>query len=108
MTSIKDKNEIHEYIYETEDNIVSVGYELLQQNEIEDNINKKPRIRSKKFSTKEQNLKTKKYNNKKVHSYFYKKLQSNKKIDKNINNNNRRSTGKNLTSQFERLFSINT
>ena len=96
----KDKSEIHEYVYESEDNnIVRVGYELLQRSEIEDKINEKPRTISKNFSTKEQNLKTKKYSNKKVHSYFYNKLQSDIKIDTNISN--RRSTGKSMTSQFE-------
>ena len=96
----KDKSENHEYVYESEDNnIVRVGYELLQRSEIEDKINEKPRTISKKFSTKEQNLKTKKYSNKKVHSYFYSKLQSDIKIDTNISN--RRSTDKSTTSQFE-------
>ena len=105
-----NKNEIHEYAYESEDNIVNVGYELLQrnENEIEDNINEKLRIISEKFSTKQENLKTKKHSNKKVHSSFYNKLQSNIKIDKNINNNNRCSTDKKMTSKLERLCSINT
>ena len=71
----------------------------LQQSEIEDNINEKPRTISKKFSTKEQNLKRKKYSSKKVHSYLYNKLQSNSKIDTNISN--RCSTDKSMTSQFE-------
>ena len=58
LRNIKDKSEIHEYVYESEDNnIVRVGYELLQRGEIEDNINEKPRRVSKTFSTKEQNLK---------------------------------------------------
>ena len=97
---IKDKSEIHEYLYESEaNNIVRVGYELLQRSEIEDNINEKPRTISKKFSTKEQNLKRKKYSSKKVHSYLYNKLQSDSKIDTNISN--RRSTDKSMTSQFE-------
>ena len=97
---IKDKSEIHEYVYESEaNNIVRVGYELLQRSEIEDNINEKPRTISKKFSTKEQNLKRKKYSSKKVHSYLYNKLQSDSKIDTNISN--RRSTDKSMTSQFE-------
>ena len=61
VRNIKDKSEIYEYVYESEDNnIVRVGYELLQRNEIEDVINKKPRTISKKFSTKEPNLKIKK------------------------------------------------
>ena len=51
------------------------------------------------FSTKEQNLKRKKYSSKKVHSYLYNKLQSDSKIDTNINK--RRSTDKSMTSQFE-------
>ena len=41
---------------------------------------------SKKFSTKEQYLKGKKYSNKKVNSYFHNKLQSDIKIDTNIGN----------------------
>ena len=58
LRNIKGKSEIHEYLYELEDNkIVRVGYELLQRNEIEDKINEKPKTISKKFSTKEQNLK---------------------------------------------------
>ena len=58
LRNIKGKSEIHEYLYESEDNkIVRVGYELLQRNEIEDKINEKPKTISKKFSTKEQNLK---------------------------------------------------
>ena len=61
LRNIKDKSEIYEYVYDAEDNnIVRVGYKLLERNEIEDNINEKPRIISKIFSTKEQNLKTKK------------------------------------------------
>ena len=76
-----------------------MGYKLLQRSEIEDNINEKPRTISKKFSTKEQNLKRKKHSNKKVHSYLYNKLQSDSKIDTNISN--RRSTGKSMKSQFE-------
>ena len=97
LRNIKDKSEIHEYIYESEvNNIVRVGYELLQRSEIEDNINEKPRAISKKFSTKEQNLKRKKYSNKKVHSNLYNKLQSDSKIDTNIGN--RRSTDKSMTS----------
>ena len=49
--NIKDKNEIHEYVYGSEDNnIVRAAYELLQRNEIEDNINEKRRTISKKFS----------------------------------------------------------
>ena len=65
LRNIKDKSEIYEYICESEDsNIVRVGYKLLHQNEIEDKINEKPS--SKKFCNKEQNLKTKKYSNKKV------------------------------------------
>ena len=100
LRNIKDKSEIHEYPYESEDNnIARVGYELLQRNEIADNINEKPRTISKKFSTKKQNLKAKKGSNKKVHSYFYKKLQSDGKIDTNISN--RRSADKSMTSQFE-------
>ena len=59
----------------------------------------KTRTISKKFSTKEQNLKRRKYSHKKVHSYFYNKLQSNIKIDTNISN--RCSTDKSMTSQFE-------
>ena len=71
LRNIKGKSEIHEYIYESEDNnIVRVGYEPLQRNEIEDNINEKPRTISKMFSTEEQNLKRKKYSNKKVHSFL--------------------------------------
>ena len=66
---------------------------------MEDNINNKPRTISRKFSTKEQNLKRKKYSNKKVHSYLYNKLQSNSKIDTNISNS--RSTDKSMMSQFE-------
>ena len=100
LRNIKDKSEIHEYVYESEDNnIVRVGYELLQRNEIEDNINEKPRTISKKFSTKKQNLKRKKFSNKKVHSYLHNKLQSDSKIDTNISN--RRSTDKSMKSQFE-------
>ena len=100
LRNSKDKSEIHEYVYESEDNnIVRVGYQLLQRSEIEDKINEKPRTISNKFSTKEQNLKTKKYSNKKVHSYFYNKLPSDIKIDTNISN--RRSTDKSMTSQFE-------
>ena len=73
--NIKNKSEIHEYVYESKDNsIVSVGCELFQRNEIEDEINEKPRPISKKFSTKEQNLETKKYGNKRLHSYFYNKI----------------------------------
>ena len=98
LRNVKDKSETHEYVYESEDNnIVRAGYELLQRNEIEDKINEKTRTISTKFSTKEQNLKTKKYSNKKVHSYFYNKLQSDIKIDTNISN--RRSTDKSMTSQ---------
>ena len=41
------------YVCESEDNTVNVGYELLQRNEIEDNINEKPRTISEKFSIKE-------------------------------------------------------
>ena len=37
LRNIKDKSEIHEYVYESEaNNIVRVGYELLQRSEIED------------------------------------------------------------------------
>ena len=44
LGKIKDKKKIREYVYDSEDNnIVRVGYELLQQNEIEDNMNEKPR-----------------------------------------------------------------
>ena len=100
LRNSKDKSEIHEYVNESEDNnIVRVGYKLLQRSEIEDKINEKPRTISKKYSTKEQNLETKKYSNNKVHSYFYNKLQSDIKIDTNISN--RRSTDKSITSQFE-------
>ena len=76
LRNIKDKSEIHEYVYESEDNnIVRVGYELLQRNELEDNINeRKARTIRKKFSTKEQNLKRKKYSSKKVNSSFHNKL----------------------------------
>ena len=42
----------HEYVHGSKDNsIVRAGYELLQRNEIEDNINEKPRTISKEFST---------------------------------------------------------
>ena len=100
LRSVKDRSEIHEYTYESEDNnIVRVGYELLQRNEIGDNINEKPRTINKTFSAKEQNLKRKKYSNKKVHSYLYSKLQSDSKIDTNIRN--RSSTDKRMASQFE-------
>ena len=65
LRNIKDQSEIHEYIYESEDNnIIRVRYE------IEDNINEKPRTISKRFFTKQQNLKTKKYSNKNFPSYF--------------------------------------
>ena len=77
LRNIKDKSD---------NNTVRVGYELLQRSEIEDEINEKPRTISKKFSTKGQNLKRKKYGNKKVHSYLYIKLQGNSKIDTNISN----------------------
>ena len=87
LRNIKGKSEIHEYIYESE---------LLQRSEIEDNINEKPRAISKTFTTKEQNLKRKKYSNKKVHSNLYNKLQSDSKIDTNIGN--RRSTDKSRMS----------
>ena len=61
LRNIKDKSKIYEYVYDAEDNnIVRVGYKLLQRNEIEDNKNEKPRTISKIFSTTEQNLKTKK------------------------------------------------
>ena len=100
VRNIRDKSEIPEYLYESEaNNIVRVGYELLQRSGIEDNINEKQRIISKKFSTKEQNLKRKKHSSKIVHSYLYNKLQSDSKIDTNISN--RRSTDKSMTSQFE-------
>ena len=62
-------------------------------------MNEKPRTISKKFSTKEQNLKRKKYSSKKVHSYLYNKLQSDSKIDTNISK--ARLTDKSMTSQFE-------
>ena len=104
LRNIKDKSKIHEYVYKSE--VVRVGYELLQRSEIEDNINEKARTINKKFSTKEQNLKRKKYSSKKVHSYLYNKLQSDSKIDTNISN--RGSTDKSTTSQFEDCFSINT
>ena len=100
LRNIKDKSEIHEYVYESEDNnIVRVGCKLLQRNEIEDNINEKPRTISKRFSIKGKNLKTTKYSNKKVHSYFYNKFQSDSNIDTNISK--RRSTDKSITPQFE-------
>ena len=100
LRNIKNKSEIHEYVYQSEDNnIVRVGYELLQRSEKEDNINEKPRTITKKFSTKEQNLKIKKYSNKKFHSYLCNKLQSDSKINTNISN--RYSTDKRMTSQFE-------
>ena len=52
LRKIKDESKIHEYVYESEaNNIVRVGYGLLQRSEIEDNINEKPRTISKKFST---------------------------------------------------------
>ena len=92
LRCIKDKSEIHEYLYESEgNNIVKVCYELLQRNEIEDNINEKPGTISKKFSTKEQNLKTRKYSNKKVHSYFT----TNSKVTLKLTR--RSSTGAQLT-----------
>ena len=51
LRNVKDKSE---YVLESGDNnIVRVGYELLQRNEIEDNINEKPRTISKKFPNKE-------------------------------------------------------
>ena len=100
LRNIKDKSEIHKYVYESKDNdIVRVGYELLQRSKIEDNINEKPRTISKKFSTKEQNHKRKKYSSKKVHSYLYNKFLSDNEIDTNISN--RRSTDKSMTSQVE-------
>ena len=92
LRCIKDKSEIHEYVYESEgNNIVKVCYELLQRNEIEDNINEIPGTISKKFSTKEQNLKTRKYSNKKVHSYFT----TNSKVTLKLTR--RSSTGAQLT-----------
>ena len=63
------------------------------------NIIEKPRIISKNFSTKEQNLKRKKYSNKKFHSYLYNRLQKDIKIDTNISN--RCSNYKSITSKFE-------
>ena len=52
LRNIKDESKTHESVYESEaNNIVRVGYKLLQQSEIEDNINEKPRTISKKFST---------------------------------------------------------
>ena len=66
-------------------------HKLLQRNQKEDNIIEKPRTISKKFSTIEQNLTRKKYNNKKVHNDI--------KIDMNIGN--RRWTDKNMTSKFQ-------
>ena len=90
LRNIKDKSD---------NNTVRVGYELLQRSEIEDEINEKPRTISKNFSTKGQNLKRKKYSNKKVYSYLHIKLQGDSKIDTNISN--RRSANKSMTSQFE-------
>ena len=56
LRNIKD-SEIHEYVYESEDNnIVRVGYELLQQNEIEDNRNEKLRTIRKSFPPKSKAL----------------------------------------------------
>ena len=57
VRNIKDKSEIYEYVYESEDNnIVRVGYELLQRNEIEDNRNEKLRTIRKSFPPKSKAL----------------------------------------------------
>ena len=100
LRNIKDKSEIHEYVYESEaNNIVRVGYELLQRSEIEDNINEKPRAISKKFSTKSKTSKERNIATKKSIVTCNNQLQSDSKID--TNTSNRRSTDKNMTSQFE-------
>lgn len=59
-------------------------------------MNEKRKTINKTFSTKEQNLKTKKYSNEKVHSYFYNRLQNNIKTDTNISN--KRSAERSMTS----------
>ena len=87
MSTLKKHQRQKWYTDASEDsNIVRVGYQLLQQNEIEDSINEKSRAITKKFSTKEQNLKLMKYSNRKIHNYFYNKLQRNSYTDTNIIN----------------------
>ena len=95
-----NRNEILGYVRECEQAyIIRVGNELLVNNDITETPDAKPKSLSRKYARAKAKEHEQQYIKKKMHGYYYRKLQQNDKID--ISVSQQRSRTKQITSQFE-------
>ena len=95
-----NRNEILGYVRECEHAyIIRVGKELLVNNDITETPDAKPKSLSRKYAKAKAKEHEQQYIKKKMHGYYYRKLQQNDNID--ISVSQQRSRTKQITSQFE-------
>ena len=95
-----NRNEILGYVSECEQAyIIRVGNELLINNDITETPDARPKSISRKYTKAKAKEHEEQYINKKMHGYYYRKLQQNDNID--ISVSQQRSRTKQITSQFE-------
>ena len=95
-----NRNEILGYVRECEQAyIIRVGNELLVNNDITETPDAKPKSLSRKYAKAKAKEHEQQYIKKKMHGYYYRKLQQNDNID--ISVSQQRSRTKQITSQFE-------
>ena len=96
----RERSDILTCVYESEEtNIVRLANELLQNHEIHDNHDETAQAVSKKYIINKQKQLINNCTSKKMHGYFFKKLQNDETIEKNVSNS--RSTYNTITSHFE-------
>ena len=94
-----NRNEILGYVRECEQAyIIRVGNELLVNNDITETPDAKPKSLSRKYTKAKAKEHERQYIKKKMHGYYYRKLQQNDNID--ISVSQKRSRTKQITSQF--------
>ena len=95
-----NRNDILGYVRECEQAyIIRVGNELLVNNDITETPDAKPKSLSRKYARAKAKEHEQQYIKKKMHGYYYRKLQQNDNID--ISVSQQRSRTKQITSQFE-------
>ena len=95
-----ERSDILTCVYESEEtNIFRLGNELLQSHEIQDNHDETAKAVRKKYIINKQKQLVNNFTSKKMHGYFFKKLQNDETIEKNVSNS--RSAYNTITSHFE-------
>ena len=95
----KERNQILNFVYDEERNIIRVGDELLQKYNLNVQNEEQPKITSKRFTKADTNFHHEKFTSKVMHGYFNRTIEKDQKIDHKTS----KSWTKNrkLTSHFE-------